>query len=96
MAPNHDIAKKIKTLTKNFIAYIFKKSFRKIWMEVSEAAEKFMIKIGGDKFLVSHKYASNLTQKEIKGYEFDGYHYKREIQGITKTKIIIGTPKQAD
>ena len=30
----------------------------------------------------------------LKGYEIDGYHYKREIQGILKTKVIIGTPKK--
>ena len=63
-------------------------------MEVSEAAEKFILKIGGNKFLISNKYAPTLTKKEIKGYENDGYHYKREIQGITKTKVIIGTPKK--
>jgi hypothetical protein len=93
MGINHMVNKKIKRHTKKFISYIFKKSFSKIWMEVSEAAESFMLKIGGDKFLVSNKYAVDLTKKDIKEYENDGYHYKREIQGIIKTKIIIGSPK---
>ena len=93
MAINHNTTKKIRTLTKDFLAYLFKKSFSKIWMEVSEAAEKFILKIGGDKFLIPNNYATDLTNKDIKVYEKDGYHYKREIQGIVKTKIIIGTPK---
>jgi len=94
MAIDHTVTQKIKRYTKEFISYIFQKSFSKIWMEVSESAEKFILKIGGDKFLVPNDYAINLTKKEIKGYEIDGYHYKREIQGILKTKVIIGTPKK--
>ena len=65
MAIDHTITQKIKRYTKEFISYIFQKSFSKIWMEVSESAEKFILKIGGDKFLVPNDYAINLTKKEI-------------------------------
>jgi hypothetical protein len=93
MAINHEIPRKIKHYTKKILSYIFQKSFSKIWMEVSEAAESFMLKIGGDKFLVANEHAVDLTKKEIKGFEDDGYHYTREIQGVLKTKVIIGSPK---
>ena len=83
----------IKNYTKQMLSFIFKLTFNNSWMEVSEAAEKFILKNGGEKYLVPNKYAAKLTKKDILALCDDGYHYKREINGIIKTKVIIGNPK---
>jgi len=85
--------KSIKNYTKQMLSFIFKLTFNNSWMEVSEAAEKFILKNGGEKYLVPNKYAAKLTKKDILELCDDGYHYKREINGIIKTKVIIGNPK---
>jgi len=79
--------------TKTMLSYLFKITFNNTWMEVSEGAERFIVKNGGERYFVSNTLASKLTGKEILGLCDDGYHYKREINGIIKTKVIIGNPK---
>ena len=75
---------------KNLLAFMFKYTFRNTWMEVSEGLEKFILKIGGEGFLVSNSYAAGLTGKNILSLDSDGYHYTREIKGVVKRKVIIG------
>ena len=79
--------------TKTMLSYIFKITFKNSWMEVSEGAERFIIKNGGGKYILPNTLAKNLTGKEILEFCEDGYHYKREINGVIKTKLIIGNPK---
>jgi hypothetical protein len=87
------IEKNLRYVTKQMLVKIFKFTFSHTWMEVSEAAEKFILKNGGDNFLIPNKLAKQLTGKEILELCEDGYHYTREINGIIKTKVMIGTPK---
>ena len=87
--------KKIRNFTKEIIGWFFRLNFKQSWMEVSEAAEKFILKYGGEKYLIPNTYASKLTGKEILELCDDGYHYKRVIQGIVKTKVLVGNPNQS-
>ena len=84
---------RFKSQAKVLLAKLFRKTIAKSWMEVSEGAEKFMLKIGLGKFRVPNKYAEKLTKKEILQLCDDGYHYIREINGVKKKKMIIGFPK---
>jgi len=80
-----------RTHVKTMLSHIFQNTFRNSWMEVSEGAEKFILYVGGDKFLLSNTLASQLTAKNILSLDDDGIHYYREINGVIKRKVIIGT-----
>jgi hypothetical protein len=59
-------------------------------MELSEAAERFVLKLGGDKYIFPNHIAEKLLGKEI-NLANDGIHYTREIMGVRKEKILLGT-----
>jgi hypothetical protein len=63
------------------------------WMEVSEKAERFVLSTVGSSLIVPNSLAAPLTKKPIINLCSDGSHYIREICGIQKTKIIVGTPR---
>lgn len=79
------------SIIKTMLSHIFQLTFSNTWMEVSEGVEKFILKHGGKRFLIKNTLASRLTDKEIVSLDEDGYHYKREINGVIKTKVMIGT-----
>jgi len=91
MAISDSLSYSFRTHIKTMLSHIFQITFRNSWMEVSEGAEKFILKIGGEKFIMSNTLASQLTQKNILSLDSDGKHYYREINGVIKRKIIIGT-----
>ena len=62
------------------------------WMEVSEKAERFVLSIVGSSLIVPNYLAAALTKKQISNLFPDGIHYTREICGLQKTKMIVGTP----
>jgi len=93
LALSSHIDSSIKRHTKTMLSYLFRITFANSWMEVSEAAERFILRNGGERYFVSNRLASQLTGKEILGYCDDGYHYTREINGVVKTKVIVGNPK---
>jgi hypothetical protein len=88
-----EVGRVVQKHTKKMLSYLFKITFNNTWMEVSEGAERFIIKNGGERYFVSNQMASKLTGKEIWGLCDDGYHYKRRINGVLKTKVIVGNPK---
>ena len=88
-----ELARPIQRHTKTMLAYLFKITFNNTWMEVSEGAEQFVLKHGGGKYLLPNSVASELTGKEIVEVCDDGYHYKRMINGVLKTKVMLGNPK---
>jgi len=83
----------IQKYAKSMLSYLFKLTFTNTWMEVSESAERFIIRNGGERYLIPNTLASKLTGKDVLSLCDDGYHYTREINGIIKTKIIVGNPK---
>lgn len=86
-----NLDRKLDKAIKHMLGYLFRITFQNTWMEVSEGAEKFLMKIGGERFMVPNSYATALTGKKILSLDTDGYHYYREINGIVKRKIILGT-----
>ena len=93
LALANNLTKPIKKHTKTMLSYLFKVTFSNSWMEVSEGAERFILGIGGDRFIMPNSYASSLTGKDILDLDDDGLHYYREINGVVKRKLIIGTFK---
>lgn len=91
VAENLDFA--LKEHTKRMLAYLFRMTFKNTWMEVSEAAEKFIMRHGGEQYFVSNTMAKSLTGKNDIALCDDGFHYTRSINGIVKRKIIVGKPK---
>jgi hypothetical protein len=85
------ISKKIQYLAKNILGKFLQQSLRYTWTEVSESAERFMMKYGGRFYQISNAKAKEFLDKDIQLCD-DGYHYTRTIQGIQKTKIILGNP----
>lgn len=77
---------------KEALAVLLRSSLERAWMEVSEAAEHFVMKrCGGEHFLMHCSVAQEYLGKAIEEVG-DGYHYIRKIAGIPKTKIVLGTP----
>ena len=93
LALSSHINSSIKRHAKTMLSYLFKLTFANTWMEVSESAERFIIRNGGERYLIPNTIASKLTGKDVLSLCDDGYHYTREINGIIKTKIIVGNPK---
>ncbi len=87
------VSRKSQFLVKTMLSSIFKLTFSNSWMEVSESVEKFIIKYGGERFFIKNSFAHQFTNKNILSLCSDGYHYKREINGVVKTKVIVGTVK---
>ena len=78
--------------SRSALIYLLRHSLERAWMEVSEAAENFIMKqCGGEKFLIHQSEAVRYLNKAVEFAE-DGYHYVRKIAGIPKVKIVLGTP----
>jgi hypothetical protein len=62
---------------------------------VSEKAERFIInQCGGHQYIISNSFTHQLLDNPF-AYEADGYHYRRNICGMNKAKMMIGTPQLA-
>jgi hypothetical protein len=83
-----------KKSAKEVFSYIFRKTFSKSWMEVSGAAEKYLMKLGAAQYRIANIHATEILGKEIIELCDDGYHYKRVINGIVKKKVMVGIPRE--
>jgi len=84
--------RKFRNIAVEALKKVIKRDLKKCWMELSEAAEKFVLQLGGDKYVLTNDVVESVLGKEIKPIE-DGVHYMREIMGIQKQKILLGTVK---
>ena len=81
-----------KNIAKKRLINIIKKNFSKTWMEISEGLERFILNIASAKeFIIHNKKAKDILKKSIQLCN-DQHHYIREINGVNKTKILVGTP----
>ncbi|MGU5545192.1 hypothetical protein ACV1CV_12520 [Aeromonas veronii] len=65
----------------------------RVWMELSEQAERFVLSCcGGHHYLIHSSLASSLLDKPVEPVASDGYHYRRQVAGLLKAKIMVGTP----
>lgn len=71
---------------------VIRRDLNQCWMELSEAAEKFVMQLGGDKYILPNHMVEKILGKEVIPVE-DGIHYIREIMKIKKEKILLGTVK---
>lgn len=79
-------------LGKQALADMISSQLGSAWLEVSEKAERFVMGLGGARYLIDNRWAAKLTGKPLLGLCDDGVHYIREICGFAKRKIIVGTP----
>lgn len=87
------LVKAYKELAIKRLYRILKSNLTRTWMEISEGFEKFVLKISGvERFIHANNVAEAFTQKQIIEQCADGVHYKRDINGVIKTKLIVGTP----
>jgi len=69
---------------------VIRNDLKKCWMELSEGAERFVMKFAKAYVIPNHLVPSILGKKiELSD---DGVHYARVIQNIKKEKILLGTP----
>ena len=71
---------------------IIKNDLKSCWMEISESAEKFVMRNGGEQYKINNELVPTILDKNIK-LSADGFHYFRTIANLNKEKIIVGTPK---
>jgi len=72
------------------LAKLIKKDLKSCWMELSEAAERFVMKFASN-YIVKNNLVAQIIDKEIT-LSADGIHYYRTIKNINKEKILLGTP----
>ena len=86
------VGREFKNIAISALRKVVKTDLKKCWMELSEAAEKFVMQLGGDKYIVPNNIAEIVLGKPIK-LTSDGIHYVREIMGVPKEKVLVGTVK---
>ena len=86
------VGKRFRDIAISALEKVIKKDLKQCWMELSEAAEKFVLRLGGDMYILPNHLAEQVLGKEIQ-LTRDGIHYSREIMGMKKEKIILGTVK---
>jgi len=88
------VSMKAKELAKTALRKVVKADLKQCWMELSEAAEKFVMGLGGDKYIIPNRLVASIIDKEV-GPTSDGIHYMRNIMGEEKQKVLLGTIKIA-
>jgi len=74
----------------NALVKLIKKDLKTCWMELSEAAERFVMRFAKD-YTIKNNLVEQIIEKEIT-LSSDGVHYFRIIKNINKEKILLGTP----
>lgn len=91
------ICQQSKVLAKKALRHIIIKDWPCVWMEVSEAAEQFVINhCRGEQYKIQANNVPALIGKTPTSIADDGFHYVRTIMSLNKTKIALGTPSLVD
>jgi len=83
-------AKEYKKIAIIALTKLIKKDLKSCWMELSEGAEKFVMRFAKE-YVIKNSMVSKIIDKEITLSE-DGMHYYRTIKNIRKEKVLLGTP----
>ncbi|MEH6540600.1 hypothetical protein [Halopseudomonas sp.] len=71
---------------------IIRADLSRCWMEVSEAAERFVMRhCNGQRYMIHGSLVADLLDKQVDPAS-DAYHYQREVCGLRKEKMLLGTP----
>jgi hypothetical protein len=84
--------RRFRELAVKLLGRVVQRDLKQCWMELSEAAEKFVMKLGGGRYILPDYIARTVLEKEVQPAG-DGVHYIREIMGIQKEKVLLGTVK---
>lgn len=77
-------------LSKRVLIEILNHALTYCWIEVSEEAEKFVLKHCNEHDIrIKNKYATQLLNNRVV-LSADGYHYVRTINGFDKEKLMLG------
>ena len=83
-------ANEYKKIAVTALAKLIQKDLKTCWMELSEDAEKFVMKFASE-YTVKNSLVAQIIEKDII-LSADGVHYFRTIKNINKEKILLGTP----
>lgn len=89
------VGQKFRDIAVAALARLIKHDLKSCWMELSEAAEKFVMKNGGKHYVVPNYLVENILGKEVSLAD-DGIHYIREVMGMRKKKILLGTVRMSE
>lgn len=81
---------KYKNIALDALSALIKKDLKSCWMELSEGAEKFVMKFAKE-YVIPNNLVAHILDKTVELNE-DGVHYLRVIKNIKKEKILLGTP----
>lgn len=80
-----------KKLARMGLIRIIRRDLKRCWMELSEAAERFVMRYcGGQHYMIHRDIAAKVLGKVIAPGTTD-YHYVRQIQSLAKEKVLLGT-----
>ena len=77
------------------LSWYLKINLKYIWMEVSEGFEKWLLKNGFDKFIISPSEIKRCMPDKVVSISSDEMHYQRKIANFYKTKLAIGNLKRS-
>lgn len=87
------VRKKYGRVAKQALIHLMDESLIHCWIEVSEEAERFLMKnCNGADYAIPNKHAEALLKCPVI-LTGDGMHYIRPVNGFDKTKIILGQPE---
>ena len=84
------VSKIFRDIAVTALALLIKRDLKTCWMELSEAAERFVMKNGGDNFIVPNYLVEKILGKEVCLAD-DGIHYTRKVMKMNKEKVLLGT-----
>lgn len=84
--------KKYKKFSISSLIKLLNKELLTSYIEISEKAEEFIFKYCKKALIIPNIFVQKILSKDIE-LCVDGIHYKREINGIVKEKILVGTIK---
>ncbi len=84
----------LQALGKAALILIIKQDLPSCWMELSEKAERFVLKYcDGHNYIIHSSLVAQLLDKPITPHDADSYHYCRFVQQLMKVKIALGSPQ---
>ena len=86
------VGNKFRDIAVKLLGEVIQRDLKQCWMELSEAAERFVMNLGGAKYVLPNYVAEKVLGKQVEPVG-DGVHYVREIMGVKKEKILLGTVK---
>ena len=89
------VGRKFRDIAVTALGKLIRRDLKRCWMELSEAAEKFVLKNGGVDYVVPNHMVEKILEKEVV-LSADGIHYEREVMAMRKEKILLGTIKLAE